>query len=276
MARSRSPDSIEAEKLYHRGMSLVDIAKKLGKPEGTVRRWKSTQVWGDKSEHSEIKANARNDNRTNEKEAIALEVKQVIDNPDLTDKQRLFCLLYVKYRNKVEAYQEAYGCSYRVACSNASTLWKKSEIQKEVNRLLEEYRSNIDLDIRDLFQWHLDIARADMTKFAEFGTNEIEDPETGNKIKYSYVNLKDSTEVNGMVISEVSKGRDGAKIKLNDRSKSMEWLDAHIGLADERQRAEIEQIKANTERIKKDATPEACEGVVIVDDIPESDNSEAN
>lgn len=45
MARARSPDSIEAEKLYKEGMLLVDIAKKIGKPEGTVRRWKSTQNW---------------------------------------------------------------------------------------------------------------------------------------------------------------------------------------------------------------------------------------
>lgn len=47
MPRARSPDSIEAEKLYKSGMALVDIAKKLGKPEGTVRRWKSTQKWDD-------------------------------------------------------------------------------------------------------------------------------------------------------------------------------------------------------------------------------------
>ena len=45
MPRARSPDSIEAEKLYKSGMALVDIAKKIGKPEGTVRRWKSTQKW---------------------------------------------------------------------------------------------------------------------------------------------------------------------------------------------------------------------------------------
>lgn len=45
MPRARSPDSIEAEKLYRSGMALIDIAKKLGKPEGTVRRWKSTQKW---------------------------------------------------------------------------------------------------------------------------------------------------------------------------------------------------------------------------------------
>ena len=45
MARARSPSSIEAEKLYQEGMKLVDIAKKIGVPDSTVRRWKSTQKW---------------------------------------------------------------------------------------------------------------------------------------------------------------------------------------------------------------------------------------
>lgn len=54
MPRTRCPESIEAEELYHKGMSLVEIAKKLGKPEGTVRRWKSTQAWdGNKKKQSE-------------------------------------------------------------------------------------------------------------------------------------------------------------------------------------------------------------------------------
>ena len=45
MARARSPNSIEAEEMYKRGMKLVDIAKKLDVPASTVRRWKSTQNW---------------------------------------------------------------------------------------------------------------------------------------------------------------------------------------------------------------------------------------
>ena len=39
MARARSPSSIEAERLYQDGMKLVDIAKKIGVPDSTVRRW---------------------------------------------------------------------------------------------------------------------------------------------------------------------------------------------------------------------------------------------
>ena len=64
MARARSPSSIEAEKLYHEGMKLVDIAKKIGVPDSTVRRWKSTQKWdGGKSEQGKKKEAERSDKR---------------------------------------------------------------------------------------------------------------------------------------------------------------------------------------------------------------------
>ena len=73
MARARSPSSIEAEKLYQDGMKLVDIAKKIGVPDSTVRRWKSTQKWdeseGEQSKKKEPNARIRR-NRTlgNQKE----------------------------------------------------------------------------------------------------------------------------------------------------------------------------------------------------------------
>lgn len=46
MPRVPSEKVKEAEKLYHKGgMSLADIAKKLGIPAGTVRRWKYDYNW---------------------------------------------------------------------------------------------------------------------------------------------------------------------------------------------------------------------------------------
>lgn len=72
MPRARSPDSIEAEKLYKSGMALVDIAKKLGKPEGTVRRWKSTQKWDENGKKN--KASVRKRKVLQKKRAFAKEV----------------------------------------------------------------------------------------------------------------------------------------------------------------------------------------------------------
>lgn len=55
MPRARNAKADEALALYRQGLKLVDIAKKLEIPEGTVRRWKCTQHWDGKeqSERSE-------------------------------------------------------------------------------------------------------------------------------------------------------------------------------------------------------------------------------
>lgn len=46
MPRASSDKKAQAEKLFHEGMKLIDIAKKLGIPEGTVRSWKNRGEWG--------------------------------------------------------------------------------------------------------------------------------------------------------------------------------------------------------------------------------------
>lgn len=58
MSRARSPKSIEAEKLFQEGKTLIQIAGILEVPEGTVRRWKSTQNWAS-SKANKGKTNAR-------------------------------------------------------------------------------------------------------------------------------------------------------------------------------------------------------------------------
>lgn len=58
MARAPNEKVIKAKELFDKGYKLVDIAKKLDIPDGTIRRWKSNYKWD--SERSEIKANVRN------------------------------------------------------------------------------------------------------------------------------------------------------------------------------------------------------------------------
>ena len=45
MARAPDPRIEEAKAMYLKGRKLIDIAKDLDLPEGTVRRWKSTHKW---------------------------------------------------------------------------------------------------------------------------------------------------------------------------------------------------------------------------------------
>ena len=56
MPRTSSDKKAEAEKLFNKGMKLIDIAKKLDVPEGTIRSWKNRGKWGEKSS----KKNQRN------------------------------------------------------------------------------------------------------------------------------------------------------------------------------------------------------------------------
>ena len=60
MPRARNAKADEALALYRQGKKLIDIAKELDIPEGTVRRWKCTWHWDDeKGERSKKKASAR-------------------------------------------------------------------------------------------------------------------------------------------------------------------------------------------------------------------------
>lgn len=49
MPRAPSEKVIEAEKLFTDGMAMVEIAKKLGVSDGTVRSWKNRYGWGGNS-----------------------------------------------------------------------------------------------------------------------------------------------------------------------------------------------------------------------------------
>ena len=69
--------------------------------------------------------------------------------------------------------------------------------------------------------------------------------------KVNTVRFKDSDGVDGTLIQEVSQGKDGAKIKLMDRQKALNWLADHMDLATAEQKAKIENLKANTARLQE-------------------------
>lgn len=281
----RKPDSriSEAEELFRQGMRLVEIAKRLGLPEGTVRRWKSTYKWG--SERSDNKANVRNKNKSNKIKragADADEVSMVIENPDLTDKQRLFCLYYIRCFNAAKAYQKAYGVNYTTAASIGYRLLANDRVREEILRLKKERLNRELLSEEDIFQKYMDIAFSDITDFLTFGQKEVpvmgpfgpvrmEDPDTGKKVEVkkvvNTVSFRESDEVDGTLISEVKQGKDGASIKLADRMKALQWLSDHMDMATPEQKARIKKLEAESERIRNSGREgDEDDGIEIVND----------
>ena len=258
MGRARSPNRDKAYEIYkkHNGnIDLVKIAEQLSISPGTVRGWKNKDSWEEKINGTFQKQKKKNKERSNGtkqnkviiKEPIADEVKEVLKNTELNDKQRLFCVYYIKSFNATKAYKKAYGCTYESAMVNGSNLLRNVKIKAEIERLKQNKLNRAMLSEEDIFQKYIDIAFSDISDYLKFGKkysrcwgkdeegNDIPviDPETGRQkvIDYSYVELIDDVYENDTsIISEISQSKDGIKIKLEDKMKALQWLSEHVDL----------------------------------------------
>lgn len=282
MARAPDKRIEQAKEMYLQGQKLVEIASQLNLPEGTVRRWKCTHKWD--NERSDKKGERSENKKVKKKKAAESEVDQVIENPELTDKQRLFCIYYIRSFNATKAYQKAYGCSYENAMQNGSRMLRNDKVKEEIIRLKQNRLNQELLSEEDIFQKYMDIAFSDITDYVKFGTEkvpvmtmygpaQVQDPKTGKKKTLTetvnIIHFRDSSEVDGSIISEVKHGKNGASIKLADRMKALQWLADHMNLGTEEQRARIAQMKAQTERLATAPTDGEEDGVEIINDADE-------
>lgn len=284
MARAPDQRIEQAKAMYLKGMKLVEIASQLNLPEGTVRRWKSTHDWdSERSDKNSERSHKKNNKKNKQKEVVGDAVDQILENPDLTDKQRLFCALYIKCFNATKAYQKAYESNYATALANGSRLLGNARIRKEIQKMKQNRLNREMLDEHDIFQKYMDIAFANITDYVEFGREEVQvmnmfgpvevkDPKTGKKVPLTKVinavRFKESADVDGTIISEVKQGKDGASIKLADRMKALQWLSDHMDIATEEQRAKIKLLKAQAERLALETPGEDEDGVEIINDAP--------
>ena len=201
------------------------------------------------------------------RETVAADVRQVMENTELTEKQRLFCLYYIRCFNATRAYQKAYGCSYEAAGTAGQRLLQKVAIRDEIQRLKQGRLNRELINEEDIVQKYIDIAFADITDYVEFGQEEVpiicdgsvamqKDPETGEEIpatqKINTIRLRDAADVDGSLISEVRIGQSGTSVKLKDSMKVLQWLADHMDLATEEQRARIDQLRAQTDHLTGD------------------------
>lgn len=269
MGRARDPNRNKAFEIYkeHDGkIDLAEIASRLNISPGTVRGWKSKDSWDKKLNGTFQKSMERSKNKKmEEKKAAERDVEQVMKNPDLTDKQRLFCIYYSRCFNATKAYQKAYECDYFTAKAHGFELLQSVAVKAEILRLKQSRLNRELLNEADIFQKYMDIAFADVTDFVEFGQEEenvigtfgpvlVDDPATGKKVplkqKVNVIRFKESGQVDGTLITEVKNGKNGASIKLADRMKALDWLARHMNMATDEQKAKVEQIKAQTAAIK--------------------------
>lgn len=257
MPRQRSPSRDEAKRMYldSKGkMLLKDIAKAVSKRDSDIRKWKSLDKWDEelKGNAPIAKGNAPKQNngiKKPPKTELLPEEIETLNNEELTERQRLFCLYYVRWFNATKAYRKVYDCDYTTAMTNGSMLLRNTKMQEHIQAIKDAKIKQAMYTAEDFFQKMMDIAYSDATDFLSFGRRINE--KTG--LEYNYVDFLDSSEVDGTLIQEVKQGKDGCSIKLVSKEFALKWLDKHYSEATDLQKAQIEQLRAQTDKLKADS-----------------------
>ncbi len=266
MARARSPKRDQARQIWlssGRTMLLKDIAAELGVSEGQVRKWKNQDKWGADELVTLPMPNGNVTNGKKRRRKLAPEIENLLDNEELTDKERLFCFYMTKYFSGSKAVLAA---GYNVRRENAGklayTMMQKPKIQAEVDALKAAKIGRALLTVDDIFDRMIAVATADLGDYVEFGQEEIPimamygpvviaDPDTGEKKelteKINTVRFRESADLDTSLLAEVKVGKQGASIKLHDQQKAWEWLADHVGMVSEAQRRQYELAKDKLE-----------------------------
>lgn len=272
MPRQRSPNRDKAKDMYisSKGkMLLKDIAAQLDVKDTQVRKWKSQDKWDE-----ELKGNVTNRKRnvTKKSKGIDGQLKtellpeeiETLNNEELTEKQRLFCLYYVRWFNATKAYQKAYGCDYTTAMVNGCKLLSNPKIQTHTQSIKDAKIKQSMYTIEDYFQKMMDIAYSDVTDYLEFGQEEtlvmsmygpikIENSNGDKELlkeKKNFVRLRESCEVDGTLIQEVKQGKEGVSVKLISKEFALKWLDKHYSDATDMQKAQLDKLRAQTKKLE--------------------------
>lgn len=244
-----------AYKDYLSGMKYKDIAAKYGVTVSAVKSWKS-RYWKDKKLQPKEKKVAT------KKDAKKI-AKKIADESELDEERQLFCIYYLKYHNQVKAYMKVKpGTKYNSATVMASRWMHESRVQDEINRLKAELYADALLDPNDIVQKYIDIAFADITDYANFSGRSV--------------SLKDSDYVDGSIVQEVTQGKHGISIKLNDRMKALDWLTKHLNIANAEQKAKIELIKAQIGKLNTGEDNEAFENDGFIEALNNSAKEDWN
>lgn len=236
MSKDRKQIAFELYRDSNGEMLLKDIAEKVGASPGTVRTWKSRDKWDELIGVTKNETQ-RNVTRNATEEKTPKVITELVESDELTEQQKTFCLLYLKYKfNQTKAYQEAYGCDYRTAHANSYRLMANDGIGKYIRKLKLELRNNSFIDIQDIINEYQAQFSADMTDYVVVKNSEylITDKE-GNTIKdenneeirgnFNDVYVKSSDLIDGTLIKKIVKGRDGSvQVELYDKQKAMDML----------------------------------------------------
>ncbi|MGC4378269.1 terminase small subunit [Fictibacillus sp. Mic-4] len=269
MPRKRDPkrdEAFEIFKKYNGDITNRSIAEQLSVPEKTIGAWKSKDKWNEKLNGVLPKKIRSTPNKKVTKKARSPYIKEpVVESDKLTEKQRLFCLYYVKSFNATQSAIKA-GYAADSAHVTGSQLLRNPKVSNEIKRIKGAMTNELFLDAMDVLQKWVKIAFADITDYVIFGKREVPvigmygpvKDENDEQVyqEVNYVDFKDSSMIDGTIITEVKQGKDGVSIKLADKMKALEMLSKYFDLFPDQFKRKIEEEKLSLMKTKVNGSDE--------------------
>lgn len=203
------------------------LAEKYGVKVGTLKSRSSREKWSRHKDATKKKKVATLERKLQPK---IEEFEPVVESDNLTDKQRLFCIYYIKYLNATKAYQKTYECAYTTARVEGSRHLANPNISKEIDRMRNETMNEKKLSADDILQKYIDIAFADIGDYVRSDDGFL-------------VMLNPLDEVDTSIVSEISNTENGPKIKLADKMKALDMLAKYTDLVPDHFKRQLETEK---------------------------------
>lgn len=144
-------------------------------------------------------------------------IAEVIEQAELTEREKNFCLSFISCWNGAQAARLAgYTGSCHTLRNTAWELLQRPDVKQELRRLKEIKRLEILADGDDLLDLARRVVFADITQFAAFAGGVVA--------------LQRSDQVDGQLIKKITTGEHGPTIELKDAKPYLELLVRVAGL----------------------------------------------
>lgn len=215
------------------GEVSVKVLSRVGKvPQAYVRKWIKEENW------DQYITTDKKDLTEKTKEFI----KSAAERYGLSEKEELFCYHFFRTKNATQAALRAgYGSHY--SYNAAYHILQKKNVKEFMKELQTHACEELFVSTIDILRMWAKIAFADMNDFVS--------------VSGAGVILRNSSSVDGQVITEIKEGKDGVTIKLADKMKALDRLSSYLKIlpGDKAQEAKLRILEKAANSNEDDEEP---------------------
>lgn len=198
--------------IEHEGEVSVKVLSRVGKvPQSYIRKWMKGENWDQyvmEDQGDRVKVSGKT------KEFIQSSAEKY----GLSEQEELFCYHYFKCKNATQAAMRA-GYSSAWSYNAGYKLLNKPRIRKFLNGIQSQACEELFVDTLDIIRMWAKIAFADMNDYVA--------------VSGAGVLLRNSSQTDGQIVTEVKEGKDGVTIKLADKMKALDRLSSYFQILPE-------------------------------------------